>query len=190
MYANCRGIKGKKESFKETVEQIDPDIIILNETMYRNNENTNIRSYKSYTNNREEKSGGGIEILVRKNIENRTLKISEGSTGIEELTVRTESKNRVINIISLYGKIEGRENKENIKKQFSHLEELIKRIESSGEDYILIGDLNAKIGCKEDGIAGNNEEKNEAGKSLLNLEQTTQGIIVNKTSGLHNRNEN
>ena len=182
MYANCRGIKGKKESFKETVEQIDPDIIILNETMYRNNENTNIRSYKSYTNNREEKSGGGIEILVRKNIENRTLKISEGSTGIEELTVRTESKNRVINIISLYGKIEGRENKENIKKQFSYLEELIKRIESTGEDYILIGDLNAKIGCKEDGIAGNNEEKNEAGKSLLNLEQTTQGVIVNKTS--------
>ena len=181
MYANCRGIKGKKDSFKEVVEKINPDVIILNETMYRNNEKTNIQAYKSYTNNREEKSGGGIEILVRKNIENKTIKISEGTPGIEELTVRTESKKRIINIISLYGKTEGRETKENIKKQFSHLEELIKRIESSGEDYILIGDLNAKIGCKEDGIEGNNEEQNEAGKALLNLEQTTQGIILNKT---------
>ena len=149
--------------------------------MYRNNEKTSIQAYKSYTNNREEKGGGGIEILVRKNIENRTIKISEGTPEIEELTIRTESKKRIINIISLYGKIEGRETKENIKKQFFHLEELIKRIESSGEDYILIGDLNAKIGCEEDGIEGNNKEQNEAGKALLNLEQTTEGTIVNKT---------
>ena len=182
MYANCRGIKGKTDSLKEIVENINPDIIILNETMYKHNQESDIKTYKSYTNNREEKSGGGIEILVRKNIENRTIKISEGTPHIEELTVRTESKKRIINIISLYGKIEGRESKENIRKQFSHLEELIKRIENSGEDYILIGDLNAKIGCMEDGIEGNKEVKNVAGNALLNLEQTKQGIIVNKTS--------
>ena len=182
MYANCRGIKGKKESFMEIVENTNPDIIVLNETMYKNNERTNIKAYKSYTNNREEKSGRGIEILIRKNIENKTIKISEGSPGIEELTIRTESKKRIINIISLYGKIEGRETKENIQKQFSHLEELIKRIESAGEDYLLIGDLNAKIGSKEKGIEGNNEEQNEAGKALLNLEQTTHGVIVNRTT--------
>ena len=34
---------------------------------------------------------------------------------------------------------------------------------------MLIGDLNAKIGCREDGIEGNNEE-NEAGEALLHLE--------------------
>ena len=68
--------------------------------MYKNNEKTNIRSYKSYTNNREGKSGGAIEILVRNNIENKTLKISEGSPEIEELTVRTETKKRTLNIIS------------------------------------------------------------------------------------------
>ena len=181
MYVNCRGIKGKKDSFKEIVEKLNPDIIVLNETMYRNNERTNIRSYKPYTHNRVGKNGGGIEILVRENIENKTLKISEGSSEIEELTIRTETKNRIINIISLYGKIEGRESKENIKKQFAHIEQLIKRIESSGEDYILVGDLNAKIGCKEDGIDGNNEGQNEAGKALLNLEQISQGLIVNKT---------
>ena len=175
MYANCRGIKGKKDSFEEIVEKINPDIIILNETMYRNNERTKIRSYTPYTSNREGKSGGGVEILVRKNMENKTLKISEGSPGIEELTVRTETKKRTINIITLYGKIEGRESKENIKKQVSL------QIESTGEDYILVGDLNAKIGCKEDGIEGNNEGQNEAGKALLNLEQKCQGLIVNKT---------
>ena len=76
MYANCRGIKGKKISFKETVENLNPDIIILNETMYKINEKTNIKSYKAYTNNREGKSGSGIGILVRNNIENKTLKIS------------------------------------------------------------------------------------------------------------------
>ena len=77
MYANCRGIKGKKDSLKEIVESINPDIIVLNETMYKKNEKTNLKTYKSYVNNREEKSGGGIEILVRKNIENKTIKTSE-----------------------------------------------------------------------------------------------------------------
>ena len=159
MYANCRGIKGKKDSLKEIVEKIDPDIIILNETMYKNNENTKLKGYKSYTNNREEKGGGGIEIIVRNSKENRTLKVSEGNKDIEELTIRTETKKRVLNIITLYGKIEGRESKEKIREQFSHTEELIKNIEKAGEDYILIGDLNAKIGNKDDGIKGNNEEK-------------------------------
>ena len=94
MYANCRGLKRKQESLKEIVENIDPDIIILNETMYSNNEKTTLKAYKSYINNREEKSGGGIEILIRTNIENRTVKISEGTPDIEELTVRTESKKK------------------------------------------------------------------------------------------------
>ena len=181
MYANCRGIKGKKESFKEIVEKINPDIIVLNETMYSKNEKTSLRAYKSFTNNREGKSGGGIEILVRNSVANKTLKISEGSPEIEELTIRTETQNRILNIISLYGKIEGRESKEKIQKQFSHLQELINRIENAGEDYILVGDLNAKIGCKENGIKGNNMEQNEAGKELLNLEKNTQGLIVNKS---------
>ena len=64
MYANCRGLKAKQESLKEIVEKIDPDIIILNETMYKNNDKTTLKAYKSYINNREEKSGGGIEILT------------------------------------------------------------------------------------------------------------------------------
>ena len=92
MYTNCRGIKSKKDSFKEIVEKINPDIIVLNETMYKNNERSNIKAYKSYTRNREGKSGGGIEILVRNSIENRTVIISEGCSEIEELTIRTESK--------------------------------------------------------------------------------------------------
>ena len=104
MYANCRGIKGKKDSFNEIVEKINPDIIVLNETMYQNNERSRPKAYKSYTKNREGKSGGGIEILVRNSIENRTIIISEGTPEIEELTIRTESKKRTLNVISLYGK--------------------------------------------------------------------------------------
>ena len=46
---------------------------------------------------------------------------------------------------------------------------------------MLIGDLNAKIGNKENGISGNKEEINTAGKALLSLERKVNGIIVNKT---------
>ena len=81
----------------------------------------------------------------------------------------------------MYGKIEGRESKENIKTQFIHLENLIQNIESTGEDYILIGDLNAKIGNKENGIKENNEITNEAGIALIDLERKVKGIIYNKT---------
>ena len=168
-------------SLKEIVEETDPDIIVLNETWYKNNEETKLKAYKLYTSNRENKKGGGIEILVRNNVQNRTVKVSEGKREIEELTVRTETRKRALNIISLYGKIEGSETREKIKDQFEHIEELIQNIEQSGEDYILIGDLNAKIGNKENGISGNKEETNKAGKALLSLERKTNGIIVNKT---------
>ena len=119
MYANCRGVKGKKTSLKEIVEEIDPDIIVLNETMYRKNEESKLRAYTSYTNNRETRSGGGIEIMVRNSVKNRTVKVSEGSENIEELTVRTETRKRALNIISLYGMTEGRDSKEKITNQFA-----------------------------------------------------------------------
>ena len=64
---------------------------------------------------------------------------------IEELTVRIETKKRILNIITLYGKTENNKN-EIIREQFTHLENIIENIEKEGEDYILIGDLNAKIG--------------------------------------------
>jgi len=163
------------------VGKIDPDLIVLNETLYRNNERTKLKNYRSFNKNRENKNGGGIEILIKNSMENRTITISEGSQEIEELTIRTETRKRAINIITLHGKIEGRVNREKIREQFTHLEELINSIESAGEDYILIGDLNAKIGNGENGIAGNKEEINEAGKSLLKLEKNVEGIIVNKT---------
>ena len=149
--------------------------------MYKNNEDSNLKAYKSYINNREGRNGGGIEIMVKKNLANRTVIVSEGSNTIEELTIRTETRKRTINVISLYGKIESRENKENIREQFDHLEEIIKNIEKSGEDYILIGDLNAKIGNGENGIKENKPEINEAGKSLLSLEKSVNGMIINKT---------
>ena len=157
-------------SIKEIVEETDPDIIVLTDTWYKNNEETKLKAYKLYTSNRENKKGG-IEIPVINNVQNRTLK----------LTVRTETRNRALNIASLYGKIEVSESRENIKDQFEYIEELIQNIEQSGEDYILIGDLNAKIGNKENRISGNKEETNRAGKALLSLERKANGIIVNKT---------
>ena len=119
--------------------------------------------------------------MVRNSVKNRTVIVSERNDHIEELTIRTETKKRVINIITMYGKIEGRESKENIKTQFIHLENLIQNIESTGEDYMLIGDLNAKIGNKENGIKEKNEITNEAGIALIDLERKVKGIIVNKT---------
>ena len=62
--------------------------------------------------------------------------------------MRTETRNRALNIASLYGKIEVSESRENIKDQFEYIGELIQNLEQSEEDYILIGDLNAKIGNK------------------------------------------
>ena len=41
MYANCRGIKGKIVSLKEIVKKDNPDIIVLNETMYKTMKNPN-----------------------------------------------------------------------------------------------------------------------------------------------------
>jgi len=57
MYANYRCIKEKTVNLKEIVEKENPDVIVLNYTMYRNNEETKLKAYKSFTNNREIKMG-------------------------------------------------------------------------------------------------------------------------------------
>ena len=74
-------------SIKEIVEETDPDIIVLTDTWYKNNEEIKLKAYKLYTSNRENKKGG-IEIPVINNVQNRTLKLS----------VRTETKNRALNM--------------------------------------------------------------------------------------------
>ena len=164
MYANCRGIREKTESLQEIMSEVDPDIVVLNETFYRKNEETKVRGYKSYTCSREDKLGGGTEMLIRKEMELNTIKVSEGVEGVEEMTIRVETNKRVLNIMSMYGKIQGRTPNEKIRDQFIYLQEIIKNIEALEEDYILVGDLNAKIGNGKGGIPGNKQETNEAGK--------------------------
>ena len=124
MYANCRGVKGKVASLREVVGEINPDIIVLNETFLRNNEEISIKGYKPYNNTRESKLGGGIEIMVKQGMEQNTVKTSEGVEGIEEMTIRVETKKRALNVISLYGKTQGRVSNEKInKEQFTYLHE-------------------------------------------------------------------
>lgn len=57
-----------------------------------------------------------------------TVKISEEMEDLEELTVRVETKKRILNVICFYGKTENREPREKNRKQFNYLEELIHKI--------------------------------------------------------------
>lgn len=62
---NCRGIKEKQVSLIEIINNIQPEIILLVETFLRKGEKVNIKNYQSYNNNRENKTGGGIELLIK-----------------------------------------------------------------------------------------------------------------------------
>ena len=67
---NCRGYNSKKESiYKYVIEQLNPDVINLEETMLRNKAKINHKDYFSFCLNWPDGAGGGgIATMVANSI--------------------------------------------------------------------------------------------------------------------------
>ena len=68
MYANIRGLKGKKTGLIEILQENQPHLFLLTETQLRSDISPKIANYVLYSKKREGKIGGGVAILVRVDI--------------------------------------------------------------------------------------------------------------------------
>ena len=189
MYTNIRGIKSKKNSLIEILHDCDPHLFFLTETQLRSNVGINIEGYKFYGRKREGKNGGGVGILVRNDILNKTAPhISNRNTEMMWVSVhRNRSKPLFLGVY--YGQQESRTNKAEIEMEMCLLKEEINEMKIEG-DIMITMDGNARIGLLGEEISRNGhlllQVFHETGLKVLNNSDKCNGKITRKNT----KNEN
>ena len=173
MYVNIRGLKGKKASLTEILNDNKPHLFFLTETQMRSNSNEQFDGYTFYSRKREGKTGGGVAFLARNDIKNSLMThFSERNIEILWTSVRRKGHPPLF-IGTYYGKQETRTNKEEIEKEIELLMEEIEEQKNEG-DILLTMDGNAKIGLLNENISRN-------GKLLLRLIEETELVLMNRS---------
>ena len=154
MYANIRGMKGKKNSLIESLNDNNPQVFLLTETQLRSNIGMQIKGYQFYGRKREGKNGGGVAILVRNDIIDKVIPhISDRPIELMWISIRRQNKEPLFLGVH-YGKQESRTNKEEIENEMALLKEEIREMNNEGEIVIAM-DANAKVNLINEGISRN-----------------------------------
>ena len=174
MYANIRGMKSKITSLTEILEEKNPHIFLIAETLLRTNTGIYVKNYTFFGRKREGKLGGGVGILVRNNLRlNTAPHIS--SRDIEIMWVSVRRKQMPPLMVGIYyGIQECRVTKSEIENEMQLLNEEIEEMEKDGNIMIAM-DANAKIGLLGEEISRN-------GHALLQTFENTNLSVMNSSS--------
>ena len=73
LYTNIRGVQGKKSSLIENLQNENPHMFLLTETLLPTNNNLNITGYTFFGRARGDRKGGGVGFLIRNDIKNKVI---------------------------------------------------------------------------------------------------------------------
>ena len=183
MYANVRGLKGKKESLIEILNEHQPHLFLITETLLSSNTGISIEGYTFFSNARNSGKGGGVGILVRNDIKtNVAPHFTNRDIEILWASIRRKNLPPVL-IATYYGKQESRTNKEEIESEMRLLAEEITEMKKEGE-VIIAMDGNGKIGILGEQVSRNGslllEVFNETDLTIINKSPKCQGAITRK----------
>ena len=131
----------QKESFeKYVIEQLKPDVINIEETKLRKKAQINHKECFLFCLNRPE-GGGGIATMVANKIKKHATKIAENNDNDEYMVVRLEHVKPALNIVHVYGRVEGRTGPEKVLEDWKQIMKELNRIQAKHEAILLIGDL-------------------------------------------------
>ena len=179
MYANVRGLKGKKMGISEIMQQHQPQIFLVAETQLRSDLTESFTGYTLFHRKREGKLGGGVGILVKNDFrQNIALHISDRP--IEIMWISVFRSNECPLLIGVYyGRQETRTSNEEIDKEMTLLSEEIADRKNDGE-ILLAMDGNARIGLLGEPISRN-------GKFLLRVFENFNLHLLNNTEKCQGR---
>ena len=184
MYSNVRGLRAKRSSLIEILNEENPQIFLLTETQLKSNSSISIKGYTFFGKPRPEKCGGGIGILVRNDIRG-SVAAHTSTKNIELMWISIKRKNcPPIFIATYYGKQESA-SKDEIENEFELLSEELKEMEKDGELFLAM-DGNAKLGLLGEEISRNGKilerviEENDL--VLINSRQCCKGKITRKNT--------
>ena len=143
MNYNLRSFNSNFNDFSVFLEEIDllPDILILTETWFMNNNVENIAGYDGFHSTRDSEnsgSGGGVSIYILKSLNSKIyVEFTESSSEIETIHVKLKINHRFFNIVAIY-----RPPKNNLFNAFfAKLDSILDAI-STNNTLILAGDIN------------------------------------------------
>ncbi len=106
LHINIRGISGKKEELIQQLNEKNISAASINETFLTNKSRINIPGYNIIRKERQSRQGGGVAILIRKNIEYSEIDYGlslQQLNGNEYVAIRMKNHlHHLITIISIY----------------------------------------------------------------------------------------
>ena len=100
---NANGIKSKKESFKNLLNNKEPHVFMIQETKLSRENQIQCENYEVFERVRKNKKGGGIMMGIRKDIQGTPVKVGPQDEEVEILVVELELKKLTIRFITGYG---------------------------------------------------------------------------------------
>ena len=176
-YNNIRGLKGKEESLKDYVKEIEPTIICLTETHLAEEDEWKMDGYKTVPNNRNVE-GGGILIAVKDEVANITKLSSKQSKIGETLWICVDNQRITLRVGLIYAPQESRTKKAALKTMYKDIEKEIVLARNEDQHLLIMGDFNScKVG--KEIVANPSGKVSKAGEFFLNLTKDNDLHIVN-----------
>ena len=179
LLSNIRGFTSKMETLDNIVRENNIKIVILNETHLPANRPPVLRGFKTYSRARVGKRMGGVAVLVAKEFDNGAVKIESGDGDLEYLAVRMENFSPPLSVFAWYGQQEAQHKIETINDHIAEVISKAKMYADRGEDVVIAGDLNLKVGNKKSGLVGNDEAISKGGNILLEALEEAEIEICN-----------
>jgi len=164
LHWNCNGLTSKIDELETYLVLNKPDIVSLNEIKCNHHSaifNLNMLHYNSIFKIRDAKMGGGVALLINKNISFEEINLNEYNTEIVGIKIKTIN-NKSLHIFSYYNSPSTVLNKD-----------LFIQIQEKYENYLFCGDFNAKSKI----FKCNSENSN--GSILESIIMDTNAQIIN-----------
>jgi hypothetical protein len=171
--ANSNSLKNKITSLKFNIGQLNPHIIVIQETKFKRKSQIELQGYRCFQTIRGD-SGGGLLIACVVALD--PVLIHEGDPECEVLVVQITLKNKNIRIIAGYGPQECAP--PIVREAYRNsIEEQVVRSQLAGVSVLIVEDSNAKLGSE--WIKDDPHPISENGKLLANMIERQELSIIN-----------
>jgi len=177
-YVNIRGIKSKMTTLSEIILEEKPNIICLNETLLKEEENIDIKKLYKFYNNNEKENKWGVTIGIENALKHITVEVDRKSDDFESLWVKISNDRIKLRIGNIYAPQESRTEIEVYERMYDHIKQHKQETEKLNEKFLVVGDFNCKIGEKNNlkGETGTTK----SGKILKQMVKEQNISILNK----------
>lgn len=99
---NANGVKNQKEEIKTFLQLQNIDIAIITETHLRASDKFKIANYVTHRKDRKDRQGGGVAILIKKNIKHYPYPNTEENHNMETTGIQIDNEKLKMKIYAIY----------------------------------------------------------------------------------------